>query len=128
MTTRETFGERILRARSGRWTRPQLSERLKKEFNKKVSISTIQDLENDDAPNPGVKTVEAVALGVNLDPLSTIALLLDDPPEESLTQTETQIAKEIVKGLKQVRPEKKPFAQELTRLFLKVLDEYREPK
>lgn len=81
MTTRETFGQRILRARSGRWTRPQLSERLKTEFKKNVSISTIQDLEHDDAPNPGVKTVEAVCLGVNLDPLSTIALLLDDPPE-----------------------------------------------
>lgn len=82
MAKRETIGARLKRAREqAGMSVPQLVQTIRDVHNRDVGESTVRDAENDKTPNPGIKTVEAMALGLRLDVLETISLGLDSSPE-----------------------------------------------
>ena len=79
---RPTIGQHLRQARErSRLTVPQLVQRIREDHKRKIAVCTIRDAEGDKTPNPGIKTVETMALGLQLDVLETISLGLDSPPE-----------------------------------------------
>lgn len=48
-----------------------------------IGTSTIRSIEAGVTSNPGVKTLEQIALGLDQSPADVIAMWLDDPPPES---------------------------------------------
>lgn len=125
MPRRETIGKRLKTARLALgMSVPQLRAKIKQDHRAEVGESTIRDLEADKTPNPGFKTLEFVALGVGLDPLEVIALGLDDPPELEQGYTESQFA-QLSKIYRQIRKDKKPFADELIKMVIEKVERWR---
>lgn len=82
MAKRETIGNRLKTARLALgMTVPELRRKIERNHRAEIGESTIRDIESDKIPNSGRKTIEFIALGVELDPLEVLALGLDDPPE-----------------------------------------------
>jgi transcriptional regulator with XRE-family HTH domain len=125
MSPRETIGKRLKKARlDQRMSVPQLVEKIKQNHHAKVGASTIRDIEKDKTPNPGRKTVTFIALGLGLDPLEVLSLGLDDPPELEPGYTESQFA-QLGRVYKQVRKDKKPFADELIKMLIEQMERWR---
>jgi transcriptional regulator with XRE-family HTH domain len=83
MATRETMGSQLKKARKNLGLSvPELAQKIKDEW-EDIGESTIRDIEKDKTENPGIKTIERIALGVGLPPLEVIALWLYEPPPES---------------------------------------------
>lgn len=125
MEKRETMGEFLKKARlKARRTPKQLRERILAFYGAEAGESTIRDIENSATPNPGIKTVEYIARANGLDPLQVIALHLDNPPELKPGYTATQFA-QLSDVYKRVRKDKKVFADELVRILIENLEQYR---
>lgn len=79
---RETIGQRLKRARGNMGlTALQVARRAARNGDHKgLGETTVLEYEKDKFPNPGLKTVERIALGLGLDPLEVISLGLDNPP------------------------------------------------
>lgn len=93
MVKKETMGMRIARARDeAGLSYAQLKAKIEKDFRADIGESTIRAIEGDVPPNPGIKTVELICLGLGLPPLEVIALKLDDPPETEQGFTESRFA------------------------------------
>ena len=124
MAKRDSIGKRLKTARLALgMSVPQLKEKIKQDHRAEVGESTIRDLEGDKVPNPGFKTIEFVALGVGLDPLEVIALGLDDPPELEPGYTDSQFG-QLSRAYKQVRKDKKPFADELIKMVSEKIESW----
>ncbi len=94
MAKRETIGTRLRKAREELGLNvPQLREKILTDYRAEVGESTIRGIEKDSTPNPGIKTIEFMALGVGLDPLEVIGLGLGDPPELKAGFKISQIAR-----------------------------------
>lgn len=124
MARRETIGARIKRVRhEQKLTALDVALRAI-DVGKHVGESTIRDIESDKSPNPGVKTLEAIALGLGLDPMGVISLGLDDPPELDRGYSETQFA-QLARIYKKVKKENKPFADLLVKMVTEQIDRLR---
>ena len=64
-------------------SRKDVQDRISREFKQDVGETTIRAAENDQFPNPGIKTIEMIARAVDLPPLEVIALHLEEPPPET---------------------------------------------
>ena len=125
MSRRETIGQRVKRARLDlRISVPQLVEKIRRDHRVEVGETTIRDIERDRSPNPGLKTIEFVALGVGLDPLEVMILGLHDPPEMEPGFTESQFA-QLGRVYKQVRKDKRPFADEFIEMLIERMERWR---
>lgn len=86
MPERETIGQQVRRVRLEHGlTLKQLAALIDERFEQKVSESTIRDLELGKY-SPNLKTVEWVALALDLRPLDLIALGLDEEAQETVSQ------------------------------------------
>ena len=121
---RETTGARIKRARrEQRISAPALVKRIQ-EAGKKISVATIRALEAGATENPGVKTLERIAIGLYLDELEVINLSLDNPRDLTTGFKTAHFARlEKVYGL--VRKDKKPLADELIKMLITHLELWR---
>lgn len=125
MAKRQTIGQRISAARLELGLSvPQLVRKISDDHRFDVGASTVRDIEADRTPNPGIKTLEFIAIGVGLAPLETIGLGLDAPPESEPGFRETQFAR-LANSYKKVKKEKRPFADELVRIVIEQIDRYR---
>lgn len=115
---------RAARLEAGIDSVPQLTQRILDMCGQTVGRSTVRDIENDKTPNPGIKTLEYIAKGVQLDPLALISLGLDDPPELDRAYSETQFA-QLARAYKKVKKENRPFADQLVRMLIEQMDRWR---
>jgi transcriptional regulator with XRE-family HTH domain len=125
MSKRETIGQRLKREREEQeLSVPQLAKKIDVDFHFPIGPSTIRDLEGDKTPNPGIKTLESVALGLGLDPLEIIGLGLDDPPQLEPGYTESQFA-QLGRTYKKVPKNKRAFADEFTKMLIEQMERWR---
>lgn len=84
MVRRKTKGAalRELRVSAG-FSIEALAEVIKKKGLGEIGTSTIRSIEAGVTTNPGVKTLEQIALGLDQSPADVIAMWLDDPPPEA---------------------------------------------
>jgi transcriptional regulator with XRE-family HTH domain len=125
MTRRQTIGQLLQQAREqAGLSVPQLVQRIREVHDKDIGASTIRDIEKDKTPNPGVKTLEFISLGVGLDPLEVISLGLDNSPELEPGFTESQFA-QLGRTYKKVPKDKRPFADEFIRMLIQTMERWR---
>ena len=125
MSPPESIGKRLKKVRLDQgMSVTQLAKKIEKDHRFSIGDSTIRDIEKDNTPNPGLKTVEMIALGLGLDPLEVISLRFDDPPELEPGYTESQFA-QLGRAYKRVRKDKKPFADEFIRILIETLERWR---
>jgi transcriptional regulator with XRE-family HTH domain len=125
MAKRESIGERLKTARLDQaMSVPQLRAKILQDHQAEIGESTIRDIEKDKTPNPGLKTLEFIALGVGLDPLELMSLGLDDPPQLEQGYTESQFA-QLGRIYKKVRKDKRPFADELMKMLIEKMERWR---
>lgn len=94
MAKRKTLGKRLYEARQGLGlTARELSEKIKQEYRQDCGETTVRYIEQDKTANPGIKTIEFIALGVGLDPLEAISMLLEESPETEKGYKESQFAR-----------------------------------
>ena len=103
----------------------QLQERVFRKHRIKIGEQTIRNIEFGMTANPGIKTVEACALGLGLDPLKVISLALRDPPQSKPGYTQSEIA-QIWESYSRVRRDKKSTADQLITILREKMDEWRE--
>lgn len=125
MGKRETIGKVLNKARLELgMSVPQLQEKILQDHRAEIGQTTIRDLEKDKTPNPGVKTIEFVALGVGLDPMEVMALALDDPPEQDSGFTETQFG-QLHRLYKKVEKDERPFIDEMIKMLREQMEKRR---
>lgn len=82
MVRRKTLGQRLRAEREAQdLSLDDLVERIAK-IGGNASETTIRSIEKGVTLNPGVKTIEEIALGLNLPPLEVMEWALSDPPPE----------------------------------------------
>lgn len=117
MAKRETIGSRLKRAREqAGMSVPQLVRQIREDHGKDVGASTVRDAENDKTPNPGIKTVETIALGLGLDAIEVIGLALDDAPETDPGYKESGFAR-LWKSYQRLKKDRRPFWDELIEML-----------
>lgn len=125
MAKRETMGKRLKRARLELGLGvPELVKKIKQEYRAEVGETTIHYIEKERISNPGLKTVELIALGVGLDPLEVLSLGLDDPPELEPGFRESQFA-QLFKLYQKVEKEQRPFCDELIKMLKERMERWR---
>lgn len=118
MAKRTTIGERLYHARErAGLSVPQLVQRIREVHGRDVGASTVRDIENDKTPNPGIKTVEAMSLGVQLDVLETISLALDNSPEFEKGFKASQFGR-LWNGYSKLNKERRTFADEYIQMLI----------
>jgi transcriptional regulator with XRE-family HTH domain len=125
MAKRQTIGQRLRQAREqAGLSVPQLVQRIRELHGKDVGASTVRDAENDKTPNPGIKTIECIAKGVQLDPMEIIGLALENPPESEPGYSETQFA-QLARVYKKVSKENRPVADQLVKMLIEQMERWR---
>jgi transcriptional regulator with XRE-family HTH domain len=121
------MGQRLKRAREEQGISvPELAKKIRRDYRYKVGDSTIRDVEKDSKTrNPGLKTVEMIALGLGLDPLEVISLRFDAPPELEPGYTESQFG-QLSKVYKKVSKDNKRFADEFIKMLMEQMRRWRE--
>lgn len=103
------MGKRLRRAREELGlTLDGLREKIRKELREDIGKSTIRDIEADRPPNPGIKTIEIFARGVELAPIEVIALGLDEELESAAAQSAHDFANSDLMRLWKLRAGAKP--------------------
>jgi transcriptional regulator with XRE-family HTH domain len=91
MVKRETMGQRLRRARQEfGLSQAQLREKIANELGEDIGETTIREIERDRPPNPGIRTIELLARGVELPPLEVIALGLKVELQEAAGKAERE--------------------------------------
>lgn len=125
MSKQETLGKRLNKRRLELgMSAAQLRQRISDDHRADVGESTIRQIEKDQTPNPGIKTIEFLALGVGLDPLETIGLVLDDPPETDSGFTKSQFAL-LHKNYKKLNSEQQKFIDENVEMLIQKIQKWR---
>jgi len=116
---KETIGQRLKRARGNLGlTALQVAERSG------LGETTILDYEKDKFPNPGIKTVESLALAVRLDPLELISLGLEESPEMDNGFKASQFGR-LWKRYQYLKGERRTFVDELLKMLNDKIDRWR---
>jgi transcriptional regulator with XRE-family HTH domain len=124
-TKRKTIGQSLATARERTGASvPVLVKKILDYYGRDIGESTVRDIEKDKTPNPGIKTIETIALGLGLDPLEVISLGLDSPPEMEPGFKASQFAR-LWKVYSRVSREKRPFADENIQSLIDKLDRWR---
>lgn len=125
MAKRETVGKRLKRARLelGMGV-PELVEKIKRDYRAEVGITTVHFIEKDRVPNPGLKTIEFIALGDGLDPLEVFALGLDEPPELEPGFKQSQFA-QLWKSYSKLDKEQKAFVDDYIETLIQKINRWR---
>lgn len=125
MPKRETVGSRLYKRRMELGlSLTQLRDKILQDFRFETGQSTIRVIENDKVPNPGIKTVEFLALGVGLDPMEVIGLALDDSPEVESGYKESQFAR-LYQSYKKLNREQRAFIDESVEMLISKIDKWR---
>lgn len=125
MGKQETIGKRLFRARTELGlSAAQLRQRIFDDHRAEVGESTIRQIEKERVPNPGIKTVEFLALGCGLDPLEVIGLGLEDPPETDPGYRESQFA-QLYKSYKKLSKEQRAFVDEAVEMLVQKIQRWR---
>lgn len=121
---RPTIGQRLKTARlESKCTVLQLVQRILADNGEAVSVSTVRGIENDSTPNPGIKTIEAIAKGVRLDPMEVISLGFDEPPETESGYSNSQFA-QLAGTYKKIKKENKPVADQLIKILMEQMERW----
>jgi transcriptional regulator with XRE-family HTH domain len=122
MTRRETIGQRLKRVREEQGlSYAKLVRKILKDHGEVIGASTIRSIEEDVPPNPGIKTLELIALGLGLDPLEVISWGLKDPPE---LESDSQFAR-LGTAYKKVQNNKKTIADEFIKMLTEQMERWR---
>lgn len=125
MPKRETIGSRLYKRRLELGlSLAQVREKIYDDFKFAMGETTIRVLESDKVPNPGVRTLEFLALGLGLDPLEVIGLGLDDSPETESGFKESQFAR-LWQNYKKLDKEQKAFIDESVEMLITKIDKWR---
>lgn len=107
-------------------TVPDLVRKIKTDHGKKIGASTVRDIEKDKSRNPGIKTVEFIALGLGLDPLEVVGLALNNPVEMEPGYKVSQVA-QLWKTYSQVAKDRRPFADDYLQTLIEKFADWRHP-
>lgn len=125
MGKRETTGSRLFKRRTELGlSLAQVREKILDDYRFEMGETTIRVIENDKVPNPGIKTVEFLALGVGLDPLEVIGLALDDPPEAESGYKESQFAR-LWQNYKKLNKDQRAFVDLSVNMLIAQIDKWR---
>lgn len=125
MPRRETIGSRLYKRRMELGlSLAQVRDKIDHDFKFTIGETTVRVIESDKVPNPGIKTIEALALGLGLDPLQVLGLGLDDSPETESGYKESQFAR-LWQNYKKLDKEQKAFIDESVEMLITKIDKWR---
>lgn len=132
MVKRESVGQRLKRARLEQgMSVPQVVTKVLEDHGFDVSASTVRGVEADATPNPGIKTIKAIALGVKLDPavvigLVVVGLVLEESPESERGFSSSQLAR-LWRECQTLTNGQRTFVDQLLTMLMETVDRWRRP-
>lgn len=104
-------------------TLKRVKEIAEEDFRFELGATTVRDTENSVSANPGIKTIEGIALALGEDPLSVIAMALDEPLENSPGFKRSQFASLYMKYSKIEDPHRKRLIDDFLSMLIQKINE-----